>query len=64
MERKSEDNNANSRFNTQRSGDSGSKTPKLDKVKQDTAKKISDNFKKNKDGQTTSVTHKCAVVLF
>jgi hypothetical protein len=31
---------------TQRRNDSGSKTPKMDKIKQDTQKKISDNFKK------------------
>ncbi len=34
------------RVETQRPKDSESKTPKMDKVKQDTSKKISDNFNK------------------
>ena len=31
---------------TPRSKDSGSKTPKMDKIKEDTRKKLNDNFKK------------------
>jgi hypothetical protein len=34
------------RVETQRGNDSGSKTPKIDKIKQDTRKKLSDNLKK------------------
>jgi hypothetical protein len=34
------------RTETPRGNDSGSKTPKADKIKDDTRKKISDNFKK------------------
>lgn len=47
MERKSEDNNANSRFNTKRNDDS-SKNSKMDKVIDETKKKLSVNLKKSK----------------
>jgi hypothetical protein len=34
------------RTETPRGKDSGSKTPKMDKIKSDTQKKLNDNFKK------------------
>jgi hypothetical protein len=43
---KSLDRGLDKRTETPRGKDSGSKTPKIDKIKQDTQKKISNNFKK------------------
>jgi hypothetical protein len=40
------DSGLDKRTETQRGKDSGSKTPKMDKVKSDTRKKLNDNFKK------------------
>jgi hypothetical protein len=45
MERNS-DRGVEKRTETPRGSDLGSKTPKADKIKDDTRKKISDNFKK------------------
>lgn len=46
MERNAPDSNSNSRLNNQRSDDSGSKTPKIDKVVKDTNEKLNDNLNK------------------
>jgi hypothetical protein len=42
------DSGLDKRTETQRGKDSGSKTPKMDKIKSDTKKKLSDNFNKKR----------------
>jgi hypothetical protein len=42
------DRGSDKRTETQRGKDSGSKTPKMDKIKSDTKKKLNDNFNRKR----------------